>query len=184
MALTLTSFCGPLAAFCDHNGARSWPVARHEDHLLDVFAAERDRLVMLTPDAETPLEGPVGDGDEIYVIGGIVDRSVVKGLSRGWAEAAGVRTARLPVREHAEDLGMGFSGANKTPVLSISDVVVAMVEAGRSGGDWAAALAAALPERVRRAGAAGRRGRRRGAGGGQAVAVESSTSGEGGESKR
>ncbi|KAI8474675.1 MAG: hypothetical protein J3K34DRAFT_517988 [Monoraphidium minutum] len=159
LALTLTSFRGALAAFCDHNGAAAWPIARHEGHVADVFASERSNLVMLSPDAPDALDGPL-DSAAVYVIGGIVDKSVVKGLSLGWAAAAGVRAARLPVREYADDLGMAFGGANKTPVLSISDVVVALLEAGRTGGDWAAALGAALPERVRRAGVAGA-GRRR-----------------------
>jgi tRNA (guanine9-N1)-methyltransferase len=158
VALNLTSFRGDLAAFCDHSGARSWPVRRHEEHVLDVFASEASNLVMLTPDAAAPLEGPL-DPRAIYVIGGIIDKSVIKGLSLGWAEAAGVRAARLPVREHAAELGMSFDGANKTPVLSVSDVVAAMIEAGRTGGDWTAALAVALPERVRRAGVPGRRRR-------------------------
>jgi len=142
-------------------GAHAWPVAQHAEHVLDVFSHDRDRLVMLTPDAAQPLEGPLGLRGEVYVIGGIVDRSVIKGLSLSWADAARVRTARLPVREHAAQLGMDFDGANKTPVLSISDVCVALLEANRNGGDWAPALAAAIPARVRRAGAAGAPSRRR-----------------------
>lgn len=209
-ALTVTSFKGPLAAFAARLGAASWPLERHEAHVLEVFGGARGRVVMLTPDADEPLAGPLEPG-AVYVVGGIVDRwvwlpspgaclerraiirrgarhrgavacawcgaclpgcaraprrafvctppmrrrSVVKGLSLGWARAAGVRAARLPVREQAAALGMEFAGAKTTPVLSISDVVVALLEAGRSGGDWAGALRAALPERVRRgAGAA------------------------------
>lgn len=151
MALTVTSLRGPLAAFCDYIGAQSWPVLRHEAHVLEIFPEELHKMVMLTPDAQEALEGPL-ERDAIYIIGGIVDKSVVKGLSHGWAEAAGVRARRLPVREMAGEVGMDFHGANKTPVLAVSDVVVALIEAGRNGGDWAAALRVAVPERVRRGG--------------------------------
>jgi tRNA (guanine9-N1)-methyltransferase len=125
-------------------------------------------LVVLSPDAPEPLEGPL-DENAIYVVGGIIDRSVIKGLTLGWAAAAGARAARLPVREHSAALGLGFSGASTAPVLSVSDVVAALVSAHASGGDWGAALAAALPARFRRAGAPGRRAARRAARAGAAA---------------
>ncbi|GBF90048.1 tRNA methyltransferase [Raphidocelis subcapitata] len=109
------------------------------------------RLVLLSPDADAPLAGPL-DPRTAYVIGGIVDKSVVKGLSLGWAASAGVAAARLPVREHAHALGMHFDGANKTPVLAVNEVVAVLLAAWANGGDWGGALAAALPPRLRRGG--------------------------------
>jgi hypothetical protein len=145
-------------------GAASWPLAAHAGHVADVFPPSAHRLVLLSPDAAEPLAGPP-DAEAVYIIGGIVDRSVVKGLSLGWAATVpGVAAARLPVREHAAALGLDFDGANKTPALAVSDVVAALLEAGATGGDWAAALRVALPARARRGGR--RRAARAGGGGG------------------
>ena len=211
LALTLTSYHGAFAAFCERVGAAKWPVARERRHFLEALAAAapaaaaaaessdgssgggegcvnsgssgeasggsgeggasgassstaaaadaaRARVVVLSPDAPEALAGPL-DPSLTYVIGGIVDRSVVKGLSLGFADAAGLRAARLPVREAAAALGLDFPGARKTPVLAVSDVVAALAVAHRTGGDWAAALEAALPARARREGGRRRRGR-------------------------
>jgi hypothetical protein len=164
LALHLTSFGGDLAAFCGHMGAAAWPVAAHGGHVTWVFPPSGGhRLVLLSPDAPEPLQGPLDPG-AVYIIGGIVDKSVVKGLSLGWAASVpGVAARRLPVREAAAELGMDFDGANKSPPLGISDVVVALLEAACNGGDWPSALAAALPARVRRG---GRRRHVAGSGGG------------------
>ncbi|CAK4632511.1 unnamed protein product [Aphanomyces euteiches] len=58
-------------------------------------------LVFLTPDSTTLLE--TVDPSKVYVIGGIVDRSRVKGRSLEAASALGVATARLPIQEYVVD---------------------------------------------------------------------------------
>jgi uncharacterized membrane protein YgcG len=124
-------------------------------------------LVMLTPDADEPLIGtPLNGAQAVYIIGGIVDRSVVKNLSLSWARAAGVRARRLPVREHAAALGLDFDGAHKNPSLAVSAVVAALAAAHASGGDWAAALGGVLPLRMMRTRPGSGGGDRGGSGGG------------------
>jgi hypothetical protein len=78
------------------------------------------------------------------------DRSVRKGITAGFAARHGLRAARLPIKEHAQSLGLAFPGATTRPVLNVSDVVVALLEARRTG-DWEQALRAALPQRKQRA---------------------------------
>ncbi|KAG1658752.1 hypothetical protein FOA52_000865 [Chlamydomonas sp. UWO 241] len=123
----------------------SWDVTRHAAALPELFPL--DQVVMLSPDAPEPLS--VLEPGKVYCIGGIVDRSVCKGVTAGWAAERGVTARRLPVQEHADALGMG-RGTTRSPVLNVSDVVVALLEFAATG-DWAHALRAAIPGRKLRA---------------------------------
>ena len=57
-------------------------------------------IVYLTPDSPNPLTTLAAD--DVYVIGGLVDESIIRGLTFGAASTASIRTARLPIAEHAE----------------------------------------------------------------------------------
>ena len=52
-------------------------------------------MVMLSPDAHEPLLEL--QPEQVLCIGGIVDRTVCKGLTAGWAAERGVVARRLPV---------------------------------------------------------------------------------------
>ena len=65
--------------------------------------------------------------DDVYVVGGFVDRSVRKGETLRRAEAAGVRAVRLPVAEHA-------ARSDLHPILSINAVVQILGDATTSFG--------------------------------------------------
>lgn len=142
VALTVTSFTGHLETFATHIGAHSWKINKHKQHLLDLYPAED--IIVLSPDADEPLLAL--DPNKSYVIGGIVDRSVCKGLTSSFGSRHGFRTVRLPVAEFAEQLGLGYAGASTRPVLNVSDVVVALIEYQRTG-DWVHALQQAVPAR-------------------------------------
>merc|ERR1711953_110623 len=71
-------------------GFRKWLIHVHADSCWTVFDAKK--LVILTPDADEDLEDV--DEDSIYVIGGIVDRTVRKGQSRTQAEEHGAHCLR------------------------------------------------------------------------------------------
>ena len=49
-----------------------------------------------------------------YIIGGIVDRNRHKGLCRSKAEAGGIRTARLPIRDYLR--------LQAAPVMTVNQV--------------------------------------------------------------
>ena len=80
----------------------------------------------------------------MYVIGGLVDRTVQKGASLGVARALGAAAARLPI---AETLGPGAVAKGKG-VLNVNDVFAALL-AVHAGGTWTEALEAAIPARFR-----------------------------------
>merc|ERR1719498_1013293 len=93
-------------------GFRKWLLHVHAGSCWETF--DHDRLVVLSPDAEEDLEEV--DESRIYVIGGIVDRTVRKLQSRDQAEAQGAQCLRrIPIKRH------GPQGMH--PVLNIDTVV-------------------------------------------------------------
>jgi hypothetical protein len=74
----------------------------------------------------------------------------------------GLRCVRLPIAEHAAQLGLvSEPGVNLRPVLNVSDVVIALL-LRYNGADWASALQQAIPQRKRRpTGAAGTKRKKR-----------------------
>lgn len=145
VALTVTSFTGALAAFATHMGAAAWPINKHSESLLELYSP--DSIVLMSPDAQEPLTNI--DPTKVYVIGGIVDKTVQKGLTMEFAAQHNLPAYRLPVKEYAQQLGMDFAGANTRPILTAADVATALIEYNRTG-DWGFALQAAVPSRKRR----------------------------------
>mmetsp|Transcript_7759 Transcript_7759/g.20516 ORF Transcript_7759/g.20516 Transcript_7759/m.20516 type:complete len:361 (+) Transcript_7759:53-1135(+) len=60
-------------------------------------AREEKKLVMLSPEGEELLESV--KEEEVYVLGGLIDRTHVSGISLNYGRACGLRTARLPILE-------------------------------------------------------------------------------------
>ena len=73
-------------------------ISFHEKSYLDLFPKEN--LIYLSPDAQVPLMNY--NCDDIYIVGGIVDRSnkTQKRLTYIKAKDEGIRTARLPINEY------------------------------------------------------------------------------------
>ncbi|KAL6750918.1 hypothetical protein V8C86DRAFT_2795832 [Haematococcus lacustris] len=144
VSLHTTSWQGPVAAAAARINSHTWDVTCHTQPLLQVFTPEQ--VVMLSPDAEHPLVGL--QPGRVYVIGGIVDRTIHKQLTADYAKAHGLELRRLPVAELAGRLGMDAPGVNRCPVLNVSDVANALIEHHRCG-DWVAALDLCIPRRKR-----------------------------------
>ncbi|RQM30242.1 hypothetical protein B5M09_008082 [Aphanomyces astaci] len=136
LSLHLASYGGDVATFCDQKGAQSWKVTRHDQPVHDLF--QNDNVVFLSPDAPTALTAV--DPDTVYVVGGIVDRTVRKSQSLAKAHGSAIRTARLPVQEHLRV---------KSHVLNIDTVVLALLEV-HNHGDWKRAFESVLPKRLLR----------------------------------
>lgn len=96
--LHLTSYKGESRAALERRGAGSWKANKREEDLTKVFADRRHDIVFLSPDAEDTLwELQKGT---VYVIGGLIDKSVQKNLALDRARNLGFRCVRLPVSEH------------------------------------------------------------------------------------
>lgn len=106
---------------------------------LDVFTVfNSPNVVYLSPDADEPLEEVVVT--DVYVIGGIVDRNLHKGLSKAAAEGGNARAVRLPFDEHFPEVSCRYR------VLTVCACVGVLV-AVHSGEDWRSALEKNVPRR-------------------------------------
>ncbi|XP_061671011.1 tRNA methyltransferase 10 homolog C [Syngnathoides biaculeatus] len=84
--------------FLNRYGAETWDrllITSTEGQAVDLFP--RDRLVYLTADSPNVLR--TFDHSKVYIIGALVDRSILSGLSLGHAKRLKLATARLPLDE-------------------------------------------------------------------------------------
>ena len=132
------------------NGAEKWKVHFYVTpfYLTDELIKLNKEFVYLTPDAEEDLEDV--SEDKIYIVGGIVDRSVIKNLSMNRVtslknENIGnfkIVTKKLPLLKYIKDL--------KNIVLNINTVVEILslyLDMDKDKKDWKNVLERALPKR-------------------------------------
>ena len=96
----------------------------------------RESLIYLSPDASEILE--VVDKKKVYIIGGIVDKTVKKNLSLSHAMREEIECYRLPIREHISVQG--------SLALSI-DACVQILTSFAQKHDWRQAFEQHLPDR-------------------------------------
>lgn len=117
-------------------GAESWLVDRSP---LDVFTVfDQADIVYLSPDADEALD-EVRETN-VYVVGGIVDRNLNKGLTLKAAEAGRARAVRLPFDEYLPDVPRGDR------VLTVC-ACVGVLMGVRAGQEWREALEKSVPRR-------------------------------------
>ncbi|KAK1948182.1 tRNA methyltransferase 10 B [Phytophthora citrophthora] len=163
VSLRLVSCTQELAAICVQHGVPSWKIGKHEDALEQIY--DSNELVYLSPDSENVLEQL--DPACVYVVGGIVDRSVRKvgwihsfksqivhlthcdpckqGETQTKAASRGIRTARLPLQEYFEKAGTRV----RTHVMNVDSVIMVLNEVANHG-DWGRAFQRAVPLRITR----------------------------------
>mmetsp|Transcript_5494 Transcript_5494/g.23335 ORF Transcript_5494/g.23335 Transcript_5494/m.23335 type:complete len:404 (-) Transcript_5494:1494-2705(-) len=120
------------------NGSHSWPVVWSEAKLLDQFRGEKDSLVYLTHESSTVLK-ELSD-DEVYIVGGIVDRNRIRGGTASKAKELGLQTARLELSQETLRFTSG------TTILTVNHVVEILLEAA-NGANWRDAVTKVLPSR-------------------------------------
>ena len=70
------------------------------DPSINPLLPPKNKIVYLTSDSDEIIERL--DPSDCYVIGGIVDRNSLKGATYKKAKELGIRTAKLPIKEHFE----------------------------------------------------------------------------------
>lgn len=91
--------------------------------------------VYLTSESDNTLEAL--DPNHVYIIGGIVDRNAHKGIAFDKANALGLRTAKLPIKEHFPHI---------LTVLTINHVVEILLKFNETQ-SWEQAIGSIIPER-------------------------------------
>ena len=74
-----------------------WTLKSNEEDVLEVAKQMNKKPVYLSPDAPEPLTHI--DPDAVYIIGGLVDRTVIRNASYNRAEQLGIPAVCLPIRE-------------------------------------------------------------------------------------
>jgi len=134
--IAYTSLTGRVREDLKKQNALNWKgVTFSEEPYNKVF--EHDDIVYLTAESETVLD--VIEADKVYIIGGLVDRNRHKGITHERAQAAKVRTARLPIAEH-----MDLKSRHVLAVNHVFDILGKFYNTG----DWSQALDMVMPGRM------------------------------------
>lgn len=126
------------------NGGTAWRLHRHAAPVFDVFP-DKSSLVYLTPDSPIVLQDV--SPTKIYVIGGLVDRVVLKNKSLSRASTHGVATARLPLKEFFSKQGPKGEKHMSNMALAVDRVIEILMKKYEVG-DWDEALSAVFPGAV------------------------------------
>lgn len=102
----------------------------------DECAFDPSSYVYLSADSEVILESI--DPSLTYIIGGLVDRNRHKRSSFERAQALGIPTARLPIKENCD-----LKASHILTVLHVFEIMLKF----RHTGDWATAITECLPQR-------------------------------------
>lgn len=142
----LTAAKGDVLEALEASGGRAWRMHRHDASVFEVFA-DKDALIYLSPDSPTVLERV--DPTKVYVIGGLVDRVVLKNKSLSRASLHGVATARLPLKEFFGRQGRRGDKYVSDMALAVDRVVEILMKQYEVN-NWDQALAAVFPGAVRK----------------------------------
>jgi len=126
------------------NGGTAWRLHRHTTPVFDVFP-DKECLLYLTPDSPNVLQEI--DPTKVYVIGGLVDRVVLKNKSFSRASTHGVATARLPLKEFFSKQGPKGEKHMSNMALAVDRVIEILMKKYEVG-DWDEALSAVFPGAV------------------------------------
>jgi tRNA (guanine9-N1)-methyltransferase len=115
-------------------GMLGWKVDVHPEAPWDLFP--KDDIIMLSPDAEEVVES--FDQDKVYIIGGVVDRTIKKACTLNCAYAQDIRVLRLPIKEYVPD--------HQSHVLNI-DTIVSIICTYNETLDWLKTFEICIPKR-------------------------------------
>lgn len=108
---------------------QTFPLSIHQKCFTELFPIER--LVYLSPDSENVLTD--FNGDDIFIVGTIVDKGPCERLSLAKAKSLGVRHARLPIDNYVH-LAPGVS--KRFNFMTMTDILQKWKETR----DWAKAF--------------------------------------------
>ncbi|CAG7838643.1 unnamed protein product [Allacma fusca] len=141
--LTSLGESSPLFKICCqlNSGFEQYVIDRTGKSVTELFTDVKDEVVYLSPDAKVELEE--FHPGRIYVVGGIVDETTRKNISRRFAQGSNISSARIPIDKY---FSKSETGTFKK-VLTINQVIDIVIEWHRSK-DWVQAIQAGLPKRT------------------------------------
>lgn len=125
-----------------NSGFSHWDIHVTDQTYMQLFGGEEGRksLVYLTRDSENvlPEASVIKNEAKVYVIGGLVDHNVHKGLTLSRSQSEGISHARLPIAEHLKMC--------RTQVLTVNHVFELLLLVSQ-GTEWPDALKTVIPQR-------------------------------------
>lgn len=125
-----------------HSLASEWMAQVDSNNLPDHMRALRQQptgdtqIIYLSGDSPTVLERL--ESNHIYIIGGLVDRNRHKGICYKRAANAGIKTARLPIKDYLEISSRSILATNH-----VFEIMLRWLEMG----DWGKAFLSVIPQR-------------------------------------
>lgn len=120
-------------------GLKKWPIRAFPCDILEIeeFSQRKTDIIYLSPDAEEELSSI--EKDKVYIIGGLVDRTIKKFASLSRAKELNIRTAKLPITK--------YMGLTRRKPLNIDTVVLLIAEMAEVK-DWEKAFLKVCPKRL------------------------------------
>lgn len=135
LQLYVTSFEGKCeSVMAKQNGYKNWDVYFKHEYYLDIFPKEE--VIYLTSESENVIASL--DDTKVYVIGGLVDHNVHKGLCYKLAVEKGITHAKLPIDDYIE---------MKTRKVLTVDHVFQILMGVANGKSWKESFLSFIPAR-------------------------------------
>ncbi|KAK8794707.1 hypothetical protein WA158_001688 [Blastocystis sp. Blastoise] len=129
--------CGMTPQNCEllkNFGGEKWAMNFHEEPIEKVFSPAE--MIYMSPDGTQILD--TINTNKVYIIGGIVDRTVNKNLSCSRADSLHIPTFRLPINEYLPNC--------KKPVLNVNTMIELFIHMGMTH-DWSQSFKVCIPKR-------------------------------------
>lgn len=134
VSLHISSLEGDIGEALQAQGVSQWHIHRHNSSAFNVF--KKSDIILLSPDAESAIQDL--DMSKVYVVGGIVDRTVRSNITLDSAIENGVTALRLPMKE--------FFPQAQSHVINI-DQVISLFCHYQETKDWKLSMELTIPAR-------------------------------------
>ena len=137
----LFSFKNSIKFEAEKMGGKFWQMNFHEENFYEneeiISNNQWKNLIYLSPDSPNILKEV--NKENVFIIGGFVDKPVSKNRTLSKANSLGIITAKLPIEDYVDDI--------RSCVLNVNTVVEILGNFIESG-DWNHSIKKALPKRM------------------------------------
>ena len=128
-------------------GFEKYVIIKTEKSIEEHYSNDLHNLCYLSPDAETALEEL--DLNKVYIIGGLVDETVIKRVTLSKSRNLNLMCVRLPINEYMKKRCSGEDGDKKynfSKILALNQVLDILLNFNLTK-DWKSALSISVPQR-------------------------------------
>ncbi|CAD8188728.1 unnamed protein product [Paramecium octaurelia] len=138
LKLYVTNIYPTLHKYLEQYHYKQWQLVSDEKLFTDIDEFQQANIVYLSPDGEEELQEI--KEDEVYVIGGLVDRVIIKNATLNRSRQLGVRSAKLPIGQ--------FIKKSYKKCLNVSTAAL-MISGWLKYKDWSKAFDSIVPQKFK-----------------------------------